>query len=169
MGMQAETATALVSLAGQAVNVVGRTQQASGAARRKQRENEHLADLAEQEARQRADSARDQARDQRDKLRERQRKEQARKRAAWGSAGVVLGSGSPLAVMEGRAAEDAKERLELLDQGERAASRALLAGRNRAGQYRGRARGVAGPDMAGFGVPFAGSLLQTGAGLFEDW
>ncbi|SKA85831.1 hypothetical protein SAMN02745704_01924 [Paucidesulfovibrio gracilis DSM 16080] len=152
MGMdQAQLATVLMQTAGQlSGSISGNTD------RSEQRQMERQAALREIEARDKAEQEQRRAREDRDQLRKQQRRDQARNRTHWGSSGVVLSSGSPLSVMEGQAADDAMEQAEVLAQGDRAASRELVAGRRAADHYRQRTR-----------TNRSGSLLSGGADLFK--
>jgi hypothetical protein len=131
---------------------------------------ERLAALSEQEAQERARKTREQAGKERDALRQRQRESQARGRAGWGRSGVSLASGSPLAVMEGRAAEDEQEQLDLLARGESAASEELGSGASAAARYRNRAESLRSGSSGADGAEAfrrTGSLLARGGRVFD--
>lgn len=131
---------------------------------------EKLAELEERDAEARARRKKEEAANQRDKLRNQQRREQARGRTGWGRSGVKLTSGSPLAVMEGQAADDEQDQQDLLAQGERAAASELSSGSAAAARYRNQAAklrsGSSNASLAN-ALGMTGSLLSRGGGIFD--
>ncbi|MEF2144917.1 MAG: hypothetical protein V3573_05685 [Desulfovibrionaceae bacterium] len=130
---------------------------------------EALAEEARTDAEQRARREQKEAREKSGKLREEQRRQRSAARTVWGKSGVKLSSGSPLSVMEGRAAEDEKQRLSLLAEADQGAADELDAGARRSRGYLRKAESLrARAGYGGSGLGAAQTLLDLGR-VYQGW